>query len=127
MPDNNIPAALFDCVIDNLIDNSLRKRQSEPDIAIVVQIESEPQRLTVCDSGAPIPENIAANLLRGGVFSENGLGIGLYQAASWAEHLGYRLTLISNRAGNVCFELRDSRGVEKDANLIFSRLPYGSM
>jgi signal transduction histidine kinase len=114
LPDNNIPAALFDCIIDNLIDNSLRKRQSEPDIAIAIEIQPEPLRLTVCDSGAPIPENIAANLLRGGVYSENGLGIGLYQAASWAEHLGYRLVLISNRAGNVCFELRDSRQVEKD-------------
>ena len=114
LPDNNIPAALFDCIIDNLIDNALRKRQSEPDIAIAIEIQPEPLRLTVCDSGAPIPENIAANLLRGGVFSENGLGIGLYQAASWAKHLGYRLALISNRAGNVCFELRDSREVNKN-------------
>ena len=114
LPDNNIPAALFDCIIDNLIDNALRKRQSEPDIAIAIEIQPEPLRLTVCDSGAPIPENIAANLLRGGVFSENGLGIGLYQAASWARHLGYRLALISNRAGNVCFELRDSREVNKN-------------
>lgn len=105
LPDNNIPAALFDCIIDNLIDNALRKRQSEPNITISVEIQPEPLRLTVCDSGAPIPENIAANLLRGGVFSENGLGIGLYQAARWAEQLGYRLALISNRAGKVCFEL----------------------
>jgi signal transduction histidine kinase len=114
LPDNNIPAALFDCIIDNLIDNSLRKRQSEPDIAISIEIQPEPLRLTVCDSGAPIPENIVANLLRGSVSSENGLGIGLYQAASWAEHLGYQLKLISNRAGKVCFELRDSREVNKD-------------
>ena len=114
LPDNNIPAALFDCIIDNLIDNSLRKRQSEPGVTISVEIKPEPLRLTVCDSGAPIPENIAANLLRGGVFSESGLGIGLYQAARWAEQLGYRLTLISNRAGKVCFELRDGREVKKD-------------
>lgn len=114
LPDNNIPAALFDCIIDNLIDNALRKRQSEPGVTISVEIKPEPLSLTVCDSGTPIPENIAANLLRGGVFSESGLGIGLYQAARWAEQLGYRLTLISNRAGNVCFELRDSMEVKKD-------------
>ena len=109
LPDKNIPAALFDCIIDNLIDNALRKRQSEPGITISVEIQPEPLRLIVCDSGDPIPENIAANLLRGVVVSENGLGIGLYQAARWAEQLGYRLTLISNQAGKVCFELRDSR------------------
>ncbi len=106
LPEMNIPFALFDCVIDNLIDNVLRKRQSEPDIAIVVEIQLEPMRLIVCDNGEPIPGNIAANLLQGVIVSENGLGIGLYQAARWAERLAYRLTLISNSVGNVCFELR---------------------
>jgi signal transduction histidine kinase len=117
LPDKNIPAALFDCIIDNLIDNVLRKRQSEPGITITVEIQPEPLHLTVCDNGTPMPENIAANLLRGVVVSENGLGIGLYQAARWAEQLGYRLTLISNRAGNVCFELRDSNGMKERRNL----------
>jgi signal transduction histidine kinase len=104
LPDQGIPAALFDCVIDNLLDNVLRKRQSDPDIAISVEIQAVPLRLVVCDSGEPIPETIAANLLRGVVVSENGLGIGLYQASRWAGQLGYRLKLTSNRAGNVCFE-----------------------
>lgn len=104
LPDQGIPAALFDCVIDNLLDNVLRKRQSDPGIAISVEIQAEPLCLVVCDSGDPIPETIAANLLRGIVVSENGLGIGLYQASRWAGQLGYRLKLISNRAGNVCFE-----------------------
>lgn len=106
LPDKNIPAALFDCVIDNLLDNVLKKRQSAPDIDISVEIQPEPLRLMVCDSGDPIPEAIARNLLRGVVVSENGLGIGLYQVSRWAEQLGYRLKLISNRAGKVCFELR---------------------
>lgn len=117
LPDKNIPAALFDCIIDNLIDNVLRKRQSDPGIAISVEIQPEPLRLTVCDNGEPIPENIAANLLRGVVVSENGLGIGLYQSARWAEQLGYRLALVSNRAGNVCFELRDASGMKERRNL----------
>lgn len=105
LPDKSIPAALFDCVIDNLLDNVLKKRQSAPAISITVEIQPEPLRLIVCDSGEPISEAITVNLLRSVVASENGLGIGLYQASRWAEQLGYRLRLISNRAGKVCFEL----------------------
>jgi signal transduction histidine kinase len=117
LPDKNIPAALFDCVIDNLIDNVLSKRQSEPAITLSVEIQSEPLRLTVCDNGDLIPERIAANLLRGIVVSEQGLGIGLYQAARWAGQLGYRLSLISNRAGKVCFELQENNGMKERRNL----------
>jgi signal transduction histidine kinase len=117
LPDTNIPAALFDCIIDNLIDNVLRKRQSDPGVAISIKIQSKPVSLTVCDSGDPIPEKIAKNLLRGVVPSENGLGIGLYQAARWAGQLGYRMSLISNRDGNVCFELRYSEGEKERRNL----------
>jgi signal transduction histidine kinase len=105
LPDKQISAPLFDCIIDNLIDNALRKRQSEPGITVSVEIQPEPLRLSACDSGQPVPENIAANLLRGAVVSENGLGIGLYQAARWASQSGYRLTLTSNLPGKVCFEL----------------------
>ena len=117
LPDKNIPTALFDCIIDNLIDNIVRKRQSDPDVAISVKIQPEPVSLTVCDSGKPVPAAIAANILRGVVASEHGLGVGLYQAARWAEQLGYRLSLISNREGNVCFELRDSQGQKERRNL----------
>jgi signal transduction histidine kinase len=117
LPDQKIPSAMFDCIIDNLIDNVMKKRQSDPDVAIAINIQAEPVRLTVCDSGDPIPEKIARNLLRGVVFSEHGLGIGLYQASCWADQFGYRLSLISNRDGNVCFELRDSRGVKERRNL----------
>lgn len=106
LPDQSIPVALFDCVLDNLLDNALKKRQTGRDIAISVEIQTEPLRIAVCDSGEPIPESIAANLLRGIVVSENGLGIGLYQAARWAEQLGFRLALTNNRRGAVCFGLR---------------------
>ncbi|MDH4233626.1 MAG: sensor histidine kinase [Gallionella sp.] len=106
LPDMNIPVALFDCVIDNLIDNVLRKRQAEPGITLFVEIHLDPLQLMVCDSGTPIPEAISAKLLRSAVVSENGLGIGMYQAGRWAEQLGYRLVLASNRPGRVCFELR---------------------
>lgn len=107
LPDSSIPVAMFDCVIDNLIDNALRKSQDAPDIAISLAVRLKPLRITVCDSGDLIPENVAGKLLRGVIASEHGFGIGLYQASRWAEQLGYRLELIDNRAGNVCFELRD--------------------
>ena len=77
----------------------------EPGIVIGVELQVEPLRLTVCDSGSPIPEQLVSSLLHNVVVSENGLGIGLYQAARWAEQLGYRLTLDSNQPGRVCFEL----------------------
>ena len=106
LPDQKIPAALFDCVVDNLLDNALRKHQTEPGISIFVKIDAEPLCVTVCDSGDAIPDVIAANLLRRVVVSENGLGVGLYQSARWAEQQGYRLTLTGNQRGKVCFELR---------------------
>lgn len=104
-PDKKIPAALFDCVVDNLIDNALRKRQSDAEISVSVEIDPESLRLIVCDSGAAIPDAIATRLTHAAVVSQNGLGIGLYQAGRWTEQLGYRLTLASNRPGRVCFEL----------------------
>jgi len=108
LPSKNIPSALFDCVVDNLLDNVVRKRQSEPSIKAVVEIHFEPFRLSVTDSGTPVGEEISSKILHGVVFSEGGLGIGLYQAARWAEQLGYSLKLTSNRAGKVCFELQGS-------------------
>ncbi len=123
LPGSHIPAALFDCIMDNLIDNALRKRQSESGITISVEIQAEPLRLTVCDGGYPIAEHIAASLLRGAVASENGLGIGLYQAARWASQMGYRLALVSNQAGKVCFELRVEEGQRTDGRSSVTALP----
>ncbi len=109
MPVMRISAALFDSVLDNLIDNALKKRQTERGITISVELQSEPFRLKVCDNGSPIPDHLTSNLLRNVVVSEHGLGIGLYQAARWAEQQGYRLSLSSNQAGAVCFELSESK------------------
>jgi len=106
VPDINIPSALFDCVIDNLLDNATKKRQEEPDITIFVELKLAPLRLIVCDSGSVIPEHTASKLLQSVVVSENGLGIGLYQSARWATQAGYRLSLMSNKAEKVCFELQ---------------------
>ena len=48
---------------------------------------------------------IAFGLLRTVVESEDGLGVGLFQVARWAEQSGYRLLLQENQQGSVCFEL----------------------
>jgi len=109
LPDTNIPAAMFDCVAENLIDNALKKAQSEKNISISVEIRTMPLRLMICDTGSAVPENIASSLLSGVVVSDSGLGIGLYQSAHWAEQVGYGLKLAGNKAGSVCFELTSAK------------------
>jgi signal transduction histidine kinase len=113
LPDWDIPSAMFDCVMDNLLDNAIRKRQFESAITITVEMRLNPLCLAVVDSGSPVPTLLATKLLSSVVVSEGGLGIGLYQAARWAEQLGYNLILCSNRNGKVGFELRE----EWDRNL----------
>jgi signal transduction histidine kinase len=105
-PGVRVPRSLFDSVADNLIRNALAKRADDEGLRVRVALEWD-QRLAlrVCDSGAPVPGEIAANVLRAPVSSRSGLGIGLYQAARQAEASGYRLTLESNREGEVCFAL----------------------
>lgn len=100
-----IPGALFDSVADNLIDNAVTKRMQQPGLAIRIALHAAPLRLAVRDDGNAIPAHLANNLMLTVVQSENGLGIGLYQAARWASQLGYLLTLRANRKGEVCFEL----------------------
>jgi len=100
-----IPAALFDSVADNLIDNAVTKRMQQPGLAIRITLHSAPLCLAVCDDGDAIPAHLANSLLHTVAQSENGLGIGLYQAARWASQLGFQLTLHDNRDGMVCFEL----------------------
>ncbi len=106
-----IPAPMFDCVADNLIENASNKRLREPDIRITVRLNAEPPVFSVTDSGSAVPLNLAQRLLRTVLPSEDGLGVGLYQAARWAQQMGYRLILRENHAGNVRFELMcDERG-----------------
>ena len=107
-----LPQDLFDSVADNLLTNALRKRQSEPDVAVEVRLALRPlASLTVTDSGARAPDHVARNLFRGPVASAFGLGVGLYQAARQAARVGYRLELPENQAGRVSFRLQatDSR------------------
>lgn len=105
LSDTIVPCAMFDSVADNLIDNAVAKRQQQPGIAIRVTLDDWPPRIRVRDSGSAIPSHLARQLLHTVVQSENGLGVGLYQAARWASQLGYQLTLRDNLDDGVCFEL----------------------
>lgn len=101
-----IPATLFDSVADNLIDNACHKLLREPGIKISVILCAQPFSLQVCDGGSAIPDMVASKMLHTVLSSEDGLGVGLFQAARWAEQSGYHISLRENVAGNVCFELR---------------------
>lgn len=108
LDDRLVPAPLFDCVADNLIDNACKKRQNELGIPIRVTLEREPFSLSISDGGSAIPGRIANQLLRTIVPSEDGMGVGLYQVARWATQSGYRLELSENRDGKVTFRLSKS-------------------
>ena len=102
-----IPEELFDSVLENLLENAIHKRQVDSDIAIIVSLNIGPTSiaLTVTDTGHAVAREIRKLILKEHVASDNGHGIGLYQAARQAESLGYTLRLIDNRDGNVSFQL----------------------
>ena len=101
-----LPRMLFDSVADNLIRNALAKRAEQPSVRVRASLDGDGElALRVRDTGAAVPEDLAAGLLRAPVSSSSGLGIGLYQAARQASASGYRLALEENRDGNVCFLL----------------------
>jgi signal transduction histidine kinase len=103
-----LPAELFDSVADNLIQNALEKRRRGEAAQITVTLEPMGAgrcRLGVRDDGHGIAPALAARLLREPVASDNGLGVGLYQAARHAAGQGYRLSLSDNAPGAVEFVL----------------------
>ncbi|PWB52898.1 MAG: sensor histidine kinase [Nitrosomonadales bacterium] len=102
----HLPGELFDSVADNLLQNALEKRKVERELAIRVGFSCEGGgRLTVCDDGSALDDDLASHVLTLPVKSDNGLGVGLYQVGRLASQAGYRLALTSNQAGRVCFEL----------------------
>jgi len=101
-----LPQELFDSVADNLIQNALRKRVGQPDVAIRVELRTLPvPSLIVCDTGPAAPPEVMDKLFHAPVSTHDGLGIGLYQAAKQAKGLGYALELSRNNDGEVCFTL----------------------
>jgi signal transduction histidine kinase len=104
--ENNIPVPvdLFDSVVDNLINNALKK-PSTKHIDVRLLCDSEIIVLSVCDDGVPVEESIEGNLFKHPVSSGTGMGIGLYQAAIMAHTFGFELDLSQNDTGKVCFNL----------------------
>lgn len=104
-----IPFDLFNSIADNLLENAITKRKGDPDIKISadIRVKGKMISLKVTDTGAAIDEKIAAVLFKESLKSDNGLGIGLLQAAKQAESMGYTLGLKYNFNGNVCFELHN--------------------
>jgi len=111
-PAARVPRMLFDSVVDNLIRNALAKRSVAAPVSVRVSLEcSHRIVLRVRDSGAAVPEDVQATLLRAPVrSSRTGMGIGLYQAARQAEGAGFSLALETNRDGEVCFALTGPAG-----------------
>ena len=103
-----LPAELFDSTADTLIENALYKATQAGPLRISASLCAGP-RLTVCDDGSPVPPAIEDDVLSAPVPSDSGLGVGLFQAAKFAEQSGYVLVLADNRQGRVCFELKRSR------------------
>ena len=98
--DTQVPVEMFDSILDNLIENALRKNSE-------VSVAFAPGRMaiTVSDTGDAIPKTLAEQLFTAPVASNAGLGVGLHHAARLAAQQGYRLSLADNEAGNVCFKL----------------------
>ncbi|WP_126447200.1 ATP-binding protein [Sulfuricystis multivorans] len=111
LPACRLPApALFFSVAENLLQNIAAKRRRQPGIKASVRLVclADQAYLEICDTGAAIPPELAGRLLHERVTSEDGLGIGLYQCARQAEQADYRLSLVENRTGRVCFRLEPS-------------------
>lgn len=108
LPEALVPAEMFDNVVDNLIENALRKTNTAQ-----VAFDATQMTVSVTDAGEAVPRAIASQLFNAPVSSGAGLGVGLYHAARFAEQQGYTLTLSSNRPGEVRFTLRP---FEKSSN-----------
>jgi len=105
--DQFVPSTLFDGFVENALENARAKREREPHIGISVDFvcAAAEVKIVVCDTGSPMPPEIAARLFEVPVERGNGMGIGLYHVAKHADQAGYRTSLASNEAGRVCFVL----------------------
>lgn len=102
-----IPEELFNSVVENLLENAIRKRQVDPEIIIAITLITDTKSIVLCvsDTGHAVAKKIEHTILKEHVASDDGHGIGLYQAARQAESFNYSLELKENCDGNVIFEL----------------------
>jgi len=100
----DIDQALYDCVIDNLLQNALSKRAMAHDVLVSAGLNASGD-LWVEDDGEAVRPGIAVKLFSSPVSSESGFGLGLYQAQQMAISRGAKLALVVNQKGRVRFEL----------------------
>ncbi|MCK9388122.1 MAG: sensor histidine kinase [Sulfuritalea sp.] len=102
-----LPEEVFSGVVENLIRNAIEKRLREPALQMRIELIRNDAgfELIARDDGSAMTEDIVARLFVGPVPSESGYGIGLFHTARYAQAVGYRLELVENRAGRVCFRL----------------------
>ena len=114
-----ISDSLFDSAAENLISNALRKRAVQPQLRVTVMLACRGStiELAVEDDGDEIDALIAGRLFTTPLASRDGLGIGLYQLASRAGELGYRLFVAENRDGCVRFALTNAPQEEVKAGV----------
>jgi signal transduction histidine kinase len=103
----DIPVDVFDSIAENLLENARNKRIVAPDMEIYVNLECDENnlQLRIHDTGTAVPESVAELLFKEPLSSEDGYGIGLYQSYQQAVRNGFKLELIENTNGNVCFLL----------------------
>ncbi len=108
--DTDIPLEVFDSVTENLLENARSKRIKETGLQISVSLTNNQHNihLTVCDSGSTIEKDIVDRLFNEPLDSEDGFGIGLYQASQQARRQGLVLKLEHNERQRVCFSLSTS-------------------
>lgn len=103
---NNIPLPidLFDSVVENLINNAMRK-PSTSKVDVRLHSNTGIILLSVCDDGNAVESSIETNLFNQPVSSGSGMGIGLYQSTIMARAFNFELELSQNETGKVCFNL----------------------
>jgi len=103
----DLPEDLFSSVAENLIQNAEEKYHREPGLQVKVKISTSAKRtvLEISDNGSRIGEDTLKYLFSRPVRSSKGLGVGLFQAAQYAETMGYKLMLSENQLGRVSFLL----------------------
>lgn len=113
LPALDINSEALDSVIDNLINNALEKVKQQPSTRISVTIYDNNESgfcIDVIDTGKAVDGEVAKNLFKKHISSENGMGVGLYHSAYDAQQAGYELSLAKNKNQAVCFRLTLNNG-----------------
>ncbi len=106
-PGASVPAALFDSLVENFLDNARAKKVGEPGIEVRVALRAQGDEieLSVTDTGSAVPGQVVHSLFRETLEGGGGLGIGLFQAARQARAAGFEIALAANRDGEVRFRV----------------------